>query len=145
MAKFIYKFESIQKVKKTQEKQAQKEVSIIDLEIENKKNEYEKILYKENESHNNFKKKAVSVDELKFIKGYELSLKRRRAEILKDINNLNTKRAIKMTELVQKSKEHKIFDKLEEKYNEDFQKVQNNLEMGLTDELATQKFVRRNK
>jgi len=145
MAKFIYKFEPIQKVKGALEKKAQKEVSIIDLEIDIKKNEYKKIINEENESRNKFKKKAVSVGELKFIKGYELCLKKKRADILKDINELNTKREIKMKELVQKTKEHKIFNKLEEKYSEVFQQVQNKLELGFIDELATQKFVRRDK
>ncbi len=145
MAKFIYKFESIKKVKGALEKKAQKEVCVIDLEIERKKKEYEKIVNEENESRNKFKKRAVSVGELKFIKGYELCLKKKRAGILKDIKKLNTKREKKMVELIQKTKEHKIFNKLEEKYIEDFRQVQNNLELGVIDELATQKFVRRNK
>lgn len=145
MAKFIYKFESIKKIKESLEKKAQKEVAVIDLDIEKKKNEYEKIITEERESRNSFKKKAVSAGELQFIKGYQLCLKKKRVEVCNEIENLNKKRDVKMNELIQKSKEHKIFNKLEEKYSEEFALEQNHLELAFIDELATQKFVRRDK
>jgi flagellar export protein FliJ len=50
-----------------------------------------------------------------------------------------------MNELVQKTKEHKIFNKLEEKHSEKFLFEQSKQELGFIDELATQKFVRRKK
>ena len=145
MAKFVYKFESIKRIKESLEKKAQKEVAVIDVDIEKKKDECEKIINKERESRINFTKKSVSAGELQFIKNYELFLKAKRAEIQKDIEKLNTKREIKMKELVQKSKEHKIFNKLEEKHYDTFHKEQEHLEMGFIDELATQKYVRRKK
>lgn len=145
MAKFIYKFEAIKKIKESLEKKAQKEVAIIDLDIEKKKNERDEIMAKEKDSRRSLGKKAVSVGELQFIKNYELFLKNKRAEIQKDIEKLNTRREIKMNELVQKSKEHKIFNKLEEKHFMNFHREQEDLELSFIDELATQKFVRRKK
>lgn len=145
MAKFKYKFESIKRIKESLEKKAQKEVAVIDLDIQKKNEECEKIMTKEKESKINFKQKTVSAGEMQFIKNYELFLQKKRAEIQKDIEILKTKREIKMSELVQKSKEHKIFNKLEEKHIENFYKEQDHLELGFIDELATQKFVRRKK
>ena len=145
MAKFVYKFESIKRIKETLEKKAQKEVALIEIDIEKKKNEYNKVADEENRSLKNFSQKAVTVGELKFKKGYELCLKKKRDEITKDIDKLNIKRDKKMNELIQKTKEHKIFNKLEEKHSEKFLFEQNKQELGFIDELATQKFVRRKK
>lgn len=145
MAKFIYKFEAIKRIKESLEKKAQKEVAIIDMDIEKKKTERDEIMEKERDNRMNFGKKPVSVGELQFIKNYELFLKNKRAEIQRDIEKLNTRREVKMNELVQKSKEHKIFNKLEEQHFMTFNREQEHLELSFIDELATQKFVRRKK
>jgi len=145
MSKFVYKFRSIQKVKEVLQKKVQKEIALIDMEIENFKNEYSRISEEKMESKRNFNQKDVSIGEIKFRKNYELCLDRKMVVILENIEKLNKKKEIKLLELVQKSKEQKIFDSLEEVYHDNFNKEQNRSELKFIDELATQKYVRQTK
>lgn len=145
MAKFHYKFESIKKVKEALEKKAQKEVAVIDLEIQKLENEYKRLTELELKSKKEFVKIQVSVGELKFMKGYELFLQKQREAITKKINNLNEKKKIKLKELLKRSQEHKIFDILEEHHHTEFNIEQNKLELDQINEIATQKFARQAK
>ncbi len=145
MAKFVYKFEAIKKVKETQEKKAQKEVAVIEIEIDKLMTEYEHFTAEETASRGNPVDKNVTVGELKFKKNYESYLESRRKTILEQINRLKEKKKIKMIALLQKSKEHKIFETLEENYIETFNGEQNKLEMRFIDELAAQNFIRQNR
>jgi flagellar export protein FliJ len=145
MAKFEYKFQSIQHVKEMQKKRAQKDLSIIEMEIEKCRNEYDNLQKMEDESKRDMPLKGITVADIKFRKGYELCISQKREVILKKIDELLAKKEIKMAELVKKSKEHKIFDTLKESYLEKFNKKQNKLELNQIDEIATQKYVRYNK
>ncbi len=145
MAKFVYKFEAIKKVKETLEKKVQKEVAVIEIQIDKLMFEYDKLTNEVIASRNAPVHKNVLAGELKFKKGYEFCLEKERTSILNQINKLKEKRKIKMSELIQKSKEHTIFETLEDNYSENFRNEQNHLDMQVIDELATQKFVRQNK
>lgn len=145
MAKFQYKFQSIQHVKEMQEKRAQKEVAIIEMEIEKCRMEYDNLQKQEEESRNSMPLKSITVAEMKFRKGYELCISQKRDVILKKIDKLESEKEKKMAELVKRSKEHKIFDTLKESYLERFNQEQNKLELNQIDEIATQKYVRYNK
>jgi flagellar export protein FliJ len=145
MSKFVYKFRSIQKVKEALQKKVQKEIALIDLEKEKLKKQFDNISNEEHASKKQSLKKDVSVGEIKFKKSYELCLDRKKSMLLKEIEKLNKKRDIKLTELLQKSKEHKIFDSLEEVYLENYKKEENRSESKFIDELATQKFIRQTK
>ena len=145
MPKFIYKFHSIQKVKESLQKKVQKEIALLDLEIEKLENEFNTVSNEEIESKRNFLKRDVLVGEIKFRKNYELCLDRKKSIILGKIEKLNKKKEVKVVELIQKSKEHKIFDSLEEVYEENFKKEENRSELKFIDELATQKFIRQTK
>lgn len=145
MAKFHYKFESIKKVKEALEKKAQKEIAVIDIEIKKLEDEYKKLMEEELKSRQSFIKTGVSVGDIKFKKGYELSLQHQRRTITEKINALNEKRKVKLQELVKRSKEHKIFNILEENYHEAFIMEQNKIDLNNIDEIATQKFVRQKK
>ena len=145
MAKFVYKFEAIKKVKEALEKKAQKEVSEIELEIEMLRKEYNQIDAKEVRSRKSALKKEVSVAEIKFKKNYELCLNKQKATVMNKIIVLDEKHKNKLNELILKSKEHKIFNTLEDSYHEKFNKEQNQIELKYIDELATQKFIRQSK
>ncbi|MHB1687317.1 MAG: flagellar export protein FliJ [Ignavibacteriaceae bacterium] len=145
MAKFIYKFEAIKQVKESLEKKAQKEVALIELEIDKLKKDHDKLLEEEMLSRKNNFKRNVLAAEIKFKKNYELNLNKRRSNIIEKINQLNNDKKIKLTELVQRSKEHKIFDTLEETLREDYNQEQKHIETIYTDELANQKFIRQKK
>ncbi len=145
MAKFVYKFEAIKKVKEALEKKAQKEVAVIEIEIDKLMTEYERLTSEEMASKNKPINRNITVRDLKFKKNYEFYLESQRKTILEQIALLKEKKNIKMKELIQKSKEHKIFETLEENYNEIYNIEQNRQEMRFIDELATQKFVRQDR
>ena len=143
MAKFHYRFESIKKIKETLEKKIQKEISIIDLEIE-KLNDSLKTLSDEKLKAQNFLsgRSNVKISELQFQSEVENLLEIRADKILNEIANLEKVKESRMLELEQKTKEHKIFETLEEKHLEDFQLIQNQLEQKEIDEIASKKFAR---
>ncbi len=145
MAKFVYKFEAVKKVKETLEKKVQKEVAVIEIQIDKLMMEYDKLTGEVMASRTAPIRHNITAGELKFKNGYEVCLEKERISILNQINKLKEKRKIKMSELVQKSKEHTIFETLEDNYSENFKNEQNHLDMQVIDELATQKFVRQNK
>jgi flagellar FliJ protein len=145
MSKFNYKFHTLQKVKDSLQKKVQKEIALLDLEIEKFENEFNTVSNEENESKKKIINKDVLAGEIKFRKNYELCLDRKKIMILEKIGKLNKKKEVKLAELIQKSKEHKIFDSLEEAYHENFIKEENRSELKFIDELATQKFIRQTK
>ncbi len=142
MAKFKYKFESVKKVKENLEKKAQKEVAIIDLEIEKLKQSYIDVEKEGVEGLRKNESKNVRVDDLKFESNYKKVIQNRLADIQKNIAKMEILREKKIAELIQKSKEHKIFDALKENHFEKFTQEQNKSEMLFIDEIATQKFNR---
>ncbi len=145
MSKFVYKFEAIRQVKESLEKKAQKEVAVIELEIDKLNKEYNKILEEENSSRRSFFSKNTLAGEIKFKKNYELYLAKMRNDLTEKISKLNYQKEIKISELIQKSKEHKIFDSLEETLHENYNHEEKHKEKLFVDELATQKFIRQKK
>ncbi len=145
MSKFVYKFEAIRQVKESLEKKAQKEVALIELEIDKLNKEYNKILEEENSSRGNFFTKNTLISEIKFKKNYEMYLAKMRSDLTEKISKLNNQKEIKVSELIQKSKEHKIFDSLEETLHENYKHEEKHKEKLFVDELATQKFIRQKK
>lgn len=65
-----------------------------------------------------------------------------RKKILNEIESLEKVKETRMVELEQKTKEHKIFETLEEQHYEDFLLTQNQLEQKEIDEIASKKFAR---
>lgn len=145
MNKFIYKFDAIKHVKENLEKKTQKEVAQIELEIDKLKKEYELLLEEEMISRKIEFEKGVRAGDIKFKKSYESNLSKKRSLITEKINQLVNDRKVKLVELTQRSKEHKIFDSLEETLHEDFNQEQKHVESIFTDELANQKFIRQKK
>ena len=145
MAKFVYKFETIKKTKEALEKKAQKEIALIDLEIAKLLDEYKLLEEEELKSKRSWAKKDIAISEIKFKKNYELLLVRKKNALKTQIEKMNEKKDLKLKELIEKSKEHKIFESLEETYHENFTTEQNSLELKFIDELATQKFIRQTK
>jgi flagellar export protein FliJ len=145
MAKFNYKFAGIQKIKESFEKKAQKELSFIDITI-NKKQKQIVDLQNEVELHRSeSRKKSIKVSELKFHQGFQHQIALKTEAIEKELLHLNNERERKLEELIIKSKEHKVLNKLEERHKEDFYSEQNKAESISIDEIAVQKFARRDK
>ncbi len=141
MAAFKFKFKSVQNVKKNLEKKAQKELALIELKINKLKAEQDDLyaeLYKQKLDAVNKKK----MTDVKFIKDYELYIKRKIEKLQQKIDELLIEKENKTNELIQKSMEHKMFNKLEEKHLKRFNKFINKIEMKDLDEIAIQKFAR---
>ena len=146
MAKFNYKFASVQRIKNAIEKKVQKELSIIDLEIEraNKRIndlETEKKRIKEEV----LAKKSMKVAELNFYDNFEKNINVKISSLKKEIIDWQKKRKMKQEELIEKSKETKMFEKLEIKHYGEFIKEQNKLEQIELDDIATKKYVGRDR
>lgn len=141
MTAFNFKFKTVQNVKKNLEKKAQKELALIDLEIkrlENINNE----LQEEMKNHRLSTENNTKAADIQFIKGYAIYLDAIINSNNKLIDEFMMKRNKKIDELVQKSKEHKMFNKLEEHHLERFTNEQNKSELNNLDEIAIQKFAR---
>ena len=145
MSKFIYRFESIKKIKDSLEKKAAKELAEIDAFIERQRQEYNQVVERGNNTKRDISHEKLSSFELKFIKGYEEDLKQQLLLIKLKINQLELKKDEKMIELVQKSKENKMFGTLKENHLEIFQLNENKIEMDSINEMATQKYIRGNR
>jgi flagellar export protein FliJ len=141
MNKFVYKFETVKNVKEKLEKKAQRELALIELQIDNCKKDFESLL-EEEASNKSTVKRRTKISEINFNKGYELYMEKRKNVILNKINDLNKQKEKKINELIQKSKEHKIFDSLEEKHREIFYDEQNKEEQVNINEIAIQRFLR---
>lgn len=145
MANFKYKFESVKKVKEALEKKAKKEVAVIELEIE-KLNDKKKEIYNDIEtSRGNNKDNKIRVAEIQARKSYEYALEKQIELIDNNIFKLDKEKKIKLSDLIKKSQEHKMFETLEEIHRESFAMEQNKAELNKYDEIATQKFVRQQK
>ncbi|QQS35479.1 MAG: hypothetical protein IPM56_14685 [Ignavibacteriales bacterium] len=141
MSKFIYKFEAVKNVKEKLEKKVQKELALIEAQIDKCQKDFEQLVDEETKNKSAAKRRT-KISEINFNKGYELYMEKRKNMVLQKINELNKQKEKKMNELVQKSKEHKIFDSLEEKHKEIFMQEQNKAELVNTDEMAIQRYVR---
>ncbi len=138
MSNFKYKFESIKKIKKTQEKTVQRDIAVLDLEISELKRKIEVI--KEEKAQlrtNSLQIKRVS--ELQHLNSYEKLLDEKIEEILLEMQSVEKEKEYKMQELIKKSKEVKTFEALEEKHIENYRLEQNKIEQKETDEIAKNK------
>jgi flagellar FliJ protein len=143
MAKFKYKFESVKKIKETIEKKVQKEISIIDLEIDEVNNSFRDILAEKEAFRKSIEvKTCLKASELQFHDDAEYLLDLQLEKLLDELNQLRLKRENKILELAQKTKEHKIFEYLEERHYEEYLMDQNQIEQKEIDEIATKKFAK---
>ena len=141
MAAFKFKFKSVQNVKKNLEKKVQKELALIELKIDSLK-EVQNNLRIDLKNHRLSARGNKKMSEIQFVKSYAIYIERKIESIEQKIDDLEKEKKMKLADLLQKSKEHKMFDKLEEKHLEKFTKDQNKSDMKNIDEIAIQKFAR---
>ena len=145
MANFSYKFKSVQKVKEILKKQAQKEVAIIDIEIDRWNKEYADLVVESFHLRKCMSANKIKANELQQNKNYELTIIIRQKAIEENIKQLNSEREMKMQQLIKKNQEFEVFNTLEEIYKEEVLKEENRLDLIRTDEIATERYVRRQK
>lgn len=143
MQKFKYRFEGIKKVKENLEKKVQKEISLLDLEIESLSERRLEVLRKKENSRREWSSRnSFKISELQFQEQFEQLLDIQAEKIMHQIGALERNREIKTEDLAQKSKENKVFEKLKEKHFEQFLIEENQLEQKEIDEIASKQFSR---
>jgi flagellar protein FliJ len=141
MEKFKYKFESVLNIKETLEKKAQKEVALIDAEVERLDKKIFDI--KEEFSRSRLsRRKNMKIAELKLEEQYLYLLTQQIRKLHEQIKILEKKREEKVIELIKKSKEHKMFNALKDVHRENFQIEMNKIENKIMDEIGSQRFIR---
>lgn len=142
MAPFVYKFKTLKKVKDEQKKKVQKELAVIEGEIDACNSDKENLQNQLIDNRKSITGSGYKISELLFHKGCELVIVKKMENLQEKMNALIDKKDKILIELQQKSKEHKIFDTLEDNLREQFIKEQNQIEMKNLDEIAVQKFMR---
>jgi flagellar FliJ protein len=141
LAKFKYKFNTIKEIKQRFEKKVQKELAVIDLDIASTQKEILKLqqLIKE-QKIKKIENKFIKLTDLHFYEKYESYLKEQIQVFNKHLDKKKIERKKKFEELIKRSKETKIFEKLEEKHFEDFKNTQEKLEQKEMDEIAVKEY-----
>ncbi len=143
MKKFDYKYKTIQNIKEIQESKIQKEISDIDIIITQLKAELTELEIKKKKFLGDNNKAKCKASEMKFRFEYISFMEDKKKKVLAKINEMHVKKKNKHNELVQKSKEKKIFNKMEEKCYEEFLYESNKEENLTLDEIAIQRYSRK--
>lgn len=141
MAAFKYKFRVITDYKDSQKNKAETELAEINTEIN-------KLIEARHEL--TLKLNKISENKLKRLTAHDLNFESNCKNIIQsEINSLSDniaalvhKKELKRLELIDKNKEHKVLQKLEEKHYELFKKENLKLEINDIDETASLRFVR---
>jgi len=140
MAKFKFRFESVEKVKLSLEKKVEKELSIVNMEIYKEQQEIEKLIVQKRElKESAFLNSKQRASEIQTRMNYENYVDALIEEKKKEIVKLEQKKDNVIKELAEKKKEIKIFDSLKEKHLLNYIKEENKIELNLLDEIAGKK------
>lgn len=146
MKKFQFKFETVLKVKEKKEEQLKREL----MKLQAMKIEQEQILKLiDNEKNKAMKDKAMEKGagtDIMYIVLFEQYLNSLRAQITRTENNIKELGRLsddKRMEVVEASREKKIFDKLKDKHRIVFNKIVENNEQKQLDEIAVSKYNRK--
>lgn len=143
MNKFKYKYEIVKNVKGIQEARIQKEIAELELQVTDLLSEHERVENMRKEEAGKLPEKNARAGELKFRKEYITYLEDQKSAIMFKADQIKGKITLKHKELVEKTKEKKIFSKLEEKHLQDFNFEQNKIDSMNQDEIAIQRFTRK--
>lgn len=139
MKKFNYKFDSILKVKESFKKQAMKEVALIGKAIEEKTEKKESLIKELNECKLNSNKTLMKISELQFIESHIYFLTKKIQFVDSELYRLRLQLKMKQAELLEKTKESKVFQLMKEAKYISHKYEENQEEMKMLDELAIQK------
>ena len=142
MAAFVYKFKSVKKVKEQIKKKIAKELAEVRLEIGIVEKKIEELKRELELVSSSLSMVNMKIAEIQFKVSSENILKNKIKLAEKELSNLFIKEKKITAELEKKSKEHKIFDILEDNMREKYNAEQNKIENGQIDEMAVQKFAR---
>ncbi|GMU94927.1 MULTISPECIES: flagellar export protein FliJ [Ignavibacterium] len=141
MAKFIFRLDSIKRVKENYEKKAKRELAAINNYINDHQKIKEKLIEEVNSLRNNVRPK-MTASELKFLGGYKSYLSSKIKNEESELTRLDQEKKRKISEVMQRAKEKKILNQLEEHQLNEFLKEANKTELKQFDEIAIQNFSR---
>lgn len=140
MAKFRFRFDSVEKVKISLEKKVEKELSIINMKIFIEQQAFEKLVDEKNKLHESaFKVVKQKASEIQARFNYETYLDSLIEQKKADLLSLERKKEKIIQELAEKKKDVKIFDSLKEKHLLKYIAGENKAELNLLDEIAGKK------
>ncbi|MEW6701359.1 MAG: flagellar export protein FliJ [Bacteroidota bacterium] len=120
MGKFVYRFESIMNVKEILEKKIQEEISLINKEINELKNQLAAIIDERKKVQQKMSELSLKAAEFQSVKMYDSLLEKKILSVERKINQLLKKKEEKQKELIERKKEHKVFETLKENQREEF-------------------------
>lgn len=143
MAGFKFKFENIQSIKESLEKKIERELALIDLEINKTENEIKDLFnLKLKRKQDMLDKMRIKGSDLHFYSTYDKTLDARIEEFQQQLLLLKKKREKKVKELKEKNKEVKMFELLREKHRMQFMEEERRFEQKEFDDIATKRFAR---
>lgn len=141
MGKFQFKYHTVKNVKDLLEKKVQKEVSAIENQILDYKEQYDSYMESladcKNSRHN-----VKKIFEIKIIEDHQKFLSEQIYQIENKIKLLESKKDEKLSELTEKNKEKKIFETLEESAFNNFIYEEMLKEEKILDDFSSQKIAR---
>ncbi len=145
MKKFSFKFETVLRVKEKKEEELKREL----MRLQALRIEQEQLLEKiDNEKRRAYGEKArekqggIDIMSLVYYEAYLNNLRKKISATEKKIKELEKKADDKRVEVIEASKEKKIFEKLKEKHFSEFKKMVVSNEQKQLDEIAVNKYNR---
>lgn len=143
MPKFKFKFETISKIKDRMRVKVQKEIAEFNLKIEQKRILIEETKNEILENKKMFSSGSHKVSEIHYYERHDIHLRSKLKKFEVELRSLEYHKRIKMEDLVEKTKELKMFELLEEKHYTNYLLDQSKSENSMLDELAIQKIGRK--
>lgn len=142
MSKFVYKFDTIIRVKEILEKKILKEIADIEKEIEKLEKNKNLIIMKRKKLADSISSGIIKANDYKSAKSLYRTMGKEIISIEKKIEDWQNKKKLKMEELKERKKEKHIFETLKEKQYEEFIIESNREELKQFNEIAINNFNR---
>ncbi len=136
MSKYKFKFQSIANVKEILEKKILREISIINKEIINRKNERDIFIEERKKVLKDILKHKLKTSDYQSIKKYDEQLKKEIVHIEKEIEACLKRKELKQKELLVKKKEIKAFEILKENDYSNFLIEERKTELKMLNDIA---------
>lgn len=141
MAKFKFKYETIKRIKERQEDRIKNELSELESRINLLLEKKDSIIEEMNEFRLQMNGRLTSI-EIKFSKDFERSALNHIKEIDANIIKIQLEKEQKMSELIEKKQECKVFSNLKEKHLSSFLFEENKRDIDKMNEIAIRKYAR---
>ncbi|MEG8945597.1 flagellar export protein FliJ [Rosettibacter firmus] len=143
MSKFIYRYDTVLRIKEVFEKKILKEISDIEKTIEKLEIDKKKLITKKEDLAQKITEGKIKVVDYKSAKSLCKTLEKEIAGVEKKIYEWQLKRKSKLDELIERKKEIQILEALKEKQYEEFLINSNREELKQLNEIAINNFNRK--